>query len=188
MLYYRKTNLRHVLYRRLGCAPELLWTVVKRKIPAPETRMKERWRGREKEKQDRQCKACSRNHCCCGKAISITYWFVCAYLRARACVHMDTRARGCVHVHTALLIQHSTRIRHIVTSFVAPMAPPYILTLSHKRCDFRKKKKFSNIKCLFLFSISLLSKTFLILRRIQRNIVKNVETSSCKVPVISVGF
>ena len=33
-----------------------------------------------------------------------------------------------------------------------------------------------------------LSKTFLILRRIQRDIVINMKTSSCKVPVILVGF
>ena len=41
----------------------------------------------------------------CGKAISITYLCVCM------CV------RECVHV--VLLIQHATRVRHTVTSFVA---------------------------------------------------------------------
>jgi hypothetical protein len=45
-----------------------------------------------------------------------------------------------------------------------------------------------NIKCAFLFSLQLLSVTSLILRRIERDIVINVKTSSCKVPVILVGF
>jgi hypothetical protein len=45
-----------------------------------------------------------------------------------------------------------------------------------------------NTKCVFLFSLQLLFETFLILRRIQRVIVINVKTSSCKVPVIIVGF
>jgi hypothetical protein len=41
-------------------------------------------------------------------------------------------------VHVALFIQHETRMRHIVTSFVAPLAAPHFLTFSHKRYDFRK--------------------------------------------------
>jgi hypothetical protein len=44
-----------------------------------------------------------------------------------------------------------------------------------------------NIKCVFSFSLQLLSETLLILRRIQRDII-NVRTSSCKVPVITVRF
>ena len=39
----------------------------------------------------------------------------------------------------ALLVQHATRMRHIVTSFVASLAPPYFSTFSHKRHDFREK-------------------------------------------------
>jgi hypothetical protein len=42
--------------------------------------------------------------------------------------------------------------------------------------------------CMFWCSLQLLSKTFFILRRIQQDIVINVETSSHKVPVIFVGF
>jgi hypothetical protein len=49
-------------------------------------------------------------------------------------------------------------------------------------------KRLLKVKCVFWFSLQLLSKTFLILRRIQRDIVKNVEKSSCKVPLILVGF
>ena len=49
-------------------------------------------------------------------------------------------------------------------------------------------KKLPNTKCVFRFSIQLLSETFFILRRIQRDIIKNVYRSSCKVPVIVVTF
>jgi hypothetical protein len=71
------------------------------------------------------------------------YIFVCAC--ARAC----QGAWACVHV--ALLIQHATRMRHIVVSFVAPLAPPYFSTLSHKRRDYRKKVKVHKM-CVLIFS------------------------------------
>jgi hypothetical protein len=44
-----------------------------------------------------------------------------------------------MRVLVAMLIQHATRMRHIVTSFVAVLAPPYFSTLSHKRQDLREK-------------------------------------------------
>jgi hypothetical protein len=72
-----------------------------------------------------------RNYCCSGKAINITYLCV----RARNCVCQSAWA----YVHVALLIQHATRMRHIVTSFVVPLTQPYFSTLSHQRCDFRKE-------------------------------------------------
>ena len=95
-------------------------------------------------------------------------------------------ACACVCVHVALLIQHATRMRPTVTSCVAPLAPPHFSTLSHKLNDLRKKAL--KIKCVFRFSLQILSKSFLILRRIQEDIAIKVETSSCKVPVILVGF
>jgi hypothetical protein len=70
-------------------------------------------------------------------------------------------------VCVASVIQHATRMRHIVTSFVASMAPPDFSTLSHKRQDFREKKLL-NIKYAFLFFLKKYSETFLILRIIQR--------------------
>ena len=89
-------------------------------------------------KEDRQCThnvtlLHVANHCCCAKAISIIYWSV------RACWYPGAwaSARACVHV--ALATQHATRMRHIVTSFVAPRSPFYFSILSHKRCDSRKK-------------------------------------------------
>jgi hypothetical protein len=50
------------------------------------------------------------------------------------------------------------------------------------------KKKLLNTKYVFVFSVQLLTETFFILRRIKRDIVINVHTSLCKVPVIIVGF
>jgi hypothetical protein len=53
------------------------------------------------------------------------------------CMHASARARRRVHV--ALLIQHATSMRHVVTSLIAPLAPPYFSTLGHKRQDYRKE-------------------------------------------------
>jgi len=46
----------------------------------------------------------------------------------------------------------------------------------------------SDIKNVLRFSLQLMSETFLILRRIQRDIVINVCRSSCKMSVIVVRF
>ena len=55
-----------------------------------------------------------------------------------------------------------------------------------KRHDFRNK--FLNLERVFWFSLQLLSEIFLITRRIQLDIVINVQTPACKVPVILVRF
>jgi hypothetical protein len=73
-------------------------------------------------------------------------------------------------VCVSLVTQHAKRMRHIVTC-----------GLSCKMALF-PKKKLLNIKCV-LIPIQLLSGTFLILRKIQRDIT-NVRTSSCELPVI----
>ena len=62
-----------------------------------------------------------------------------------------------------------------------------ISTLSHNRKDFRKKKFIERKLCVFIFSTTFFSDTFLILRRIERDII-SVHRSSCKVPVIFVVF
>jgi hypothetical protein len=73
-----------------------------------------------------------------------------------------------------------------ILSSVASPAVPYIATLFHKRQDFRKKKKkLLYTKCVLISSINL-SETFLIPRRTERDIIKNVYWSTCKVTVIVV--
>ena len=59
-------------------------------------------------------------------------------------------------------------------------------TLSHKRYDFGKK--LLNTKCVFRVSSQLLSETFLILRRNERDVIENVYWSSCGVPFIIIAF
>jgi hypothetical protein len=49
-------------------------------------------------------------------------------------------------------------------------------------------KTLLNIKCVFWFSVQLLSETFLVIRRIQRDIVINVHRCSCKVPLLLSDF
>jgi hypothetical protein len=66
----------------------------------------------------RNIEALSCNHCCRGKAISITY---------------------CECVSVVLVIQHAMRMRLIILSSVACLALKYFSTLSHKRQDFREK-------------------------------------------------
>ena len=88
-------------------------------------------------------------------------------------------------MHVALLIEHATRMRYIVMSFLAPLAQLYFWTVSHKRHDL---KRLLNTKCVFSFSLKRLSETFIILTRIKRDIVTNVKTSPCKVPLLLSDF
>jgi len=71
-------------------------------------------------------------------------------------------------------------------SAVACPALQYFSTFSHKRLEL--KKKLPNTKCVFWFSPQLLSETFLILRRTEREMIENVYLSSCKVAFILVRF
>jgi hypothetical protein len=74
-----------------------------------------------------------RDHCCRVKAINITY--LCACVRACA---WRAWVCACLCLHVALLIQHATCMRYVLTSFLAPVAP-FFSTLSYKWHDFRKK-------------------------------------------------
>jgi hypothetical protein len=49
-------------------------------------------------------------------------------------------------------------------------------------------KKLLNIKYVFCFYLQLLSEIFLILRRTERDRIKNVHRSSCKVPLLLSDF
>ena len=68
----------------------------------------------------------------------------------------------------ALCVQRVMRMRRIVNCGLSDS-----IILSHKRHDFRKKV------IVFRFSLYILSKTFLILRRTERDMIKNVFWSSC---------
>jgi hypothetical protein len=85
----------------------------------------------------------------------------------------------------AVIIQHAIRMRRIMLLSVACLALPFFFILSHKRRDFWGKN-LSNVKCVFGCSLQLLSETFLILGRNERDKIANIYRFSCKVPVILV--
>ena len=99
-------------------------------------------------------KACSCNHCCSGKAISIIY-------------------SECVSVALCIWCPCS------ILSSVAWPAVKYFSTLSHKLHDLRKKNVTLYKTCLLIFSTNFVS-NILILTRTGRDKIKNVRWSSCK--------
>jgi len=68
---------------------------------------------------------------------------------------------------------------YAILSSVACLALQYFSTLSDKRHDFRKT--LLNMECVFCFSLQRSSETFPILRRNERDMVKNVYWYACKV-------
>ena len=61
-------------------------------------------------------------------------------------------------------------------------------TIFGRRRRRRKKKKLLNTKCVFWFSLKLLSETFLIRRGTERDMIINVYWSSCKVMELKVKW
>jgi len=82
----------------------------------------------------------SHNHWHCEKVISIT---------------------NAVYVYVALVIQHANHMCHAVLLPEAWPAPPYSSTVPHQQHDFQKKM---NTKCVFWFSLQILSGTFVTLK------------------------
>jgi len=96
----------------------------------------------------RKIQARSRNHCCRRKAIIITY----SERGSAALVTQRAKAYASYYVVTCGL-QGDTTCFHIIS-----------LT-----AGFSKKKKVSDIKCVFLYYLQILSETSLILRRGERH-------------------
>jgi hypothetical protein len=92
----------------------------------------------------------------------------------------------CECVFVALLTLHVKRMRSIIMPSESCQGLHYFSTLSHKRQNF--SEKVTQCKMLVLFFSKLLSRAFLTLRSIQRDIVINVKTSLCKMPDIFVQF
>ena len=87
----------------------------------------------------------------CGNTEALSRIVVAVCACVRACAYPGVWACACAYLHVALLIQHATRMLNILTSFVAPWSPPHFSTLSHKRCDFRKKV-IEHKTCVLIFS------------------------------------
>ena len=87
----------------------------------------------------------------------------------------------CVFVD--LGIQHGVRMRRIIYSSVVCLVVQRFSTLSYKRRDFWGENL--STKCVFWFSIQLLSETFLILRRTERDMITGLRT---RYPLILVRF
>jgi hypothetical protein len=113
---------------------------------------------------------------------------VCVFARAYSCVRalvgVCARDGTCACARVALLIQHSTR-RHIV---ICGLSGSTILFRHYFVNGTIFGKRLLNIKCVFLFSLQLLFEIILIIRTIQRDVIINVKTSSCRVAVFSTEF
>jgi hypothetical protein len=125
----------------------------------------------EKYKQCMYVEARLPNHGCRGKTIILTY-------------------SECMFV--ALGIQHTMRMLHTVICNLSG-STIFFHIISQQRHEFwgerqkeREKKKLLLIKYVFSFSIQVLSETFLILIRSERDIIKTIYWSSRTVPVILV--
>ena len=75
------------------------------------------------------------------------------------------------YVSLAVRIQPAMRMRHIaICSLPRSTTFPRIISQTAR---FSKKKQLLNTKCVFWFSVQLLSETFLILRGTERDMIKN---------------
>jgi len=90
-------------------------------------------------------------------------------------------------VSVAFIIKHAKRMHLIVLPSVACTTLECFSTLHHKQNEFRGKKV-NEHAILFLFSLEVLSETFLTLRRSERDIINNVHKCLRNVAIILVRF
>ena len=95
------------------------------------------------------------------------------------CTGAGVCLRACSLTNPACNAPPYCHVRHLAASSFS--------TLSDKRHDFRKKKVTEREMCILAFITNFIP-NILILRRIQRDIVINVKTSSCKVPLFVEDF
>ena len=88
----------------------------------------------------------------------------------------------------ALITLYAKHMCHIILSSLTCLSLTCLSTLSHKWNDFKKKKKVIGHKmCVWIFCAPL-SETFLILRRIEQDIIINAHTFHAKYPLFLSDF
>ena len=81
-------------------------------------------------------------------------------------------------VRVTIVVLETRYVSNIISAWLYLIFPHSLIKLRNFR-----GKKLLNTKCLFWLSLQLLSEPFLIPRTIQRYIIINVHTCSCKLPV-----
>jgi hypothetical protein len=105
--------------------------------------------------------------------------YLCSPIYLTTCVNPGAWACTSAYVRVALLSQHAPYCGiSVSTTFF------HIYLINGATFG----KKLLKIKCVFSFSLQLIFEIFLIIRKIQRDSVINVKTSSCKAHTILVGF
>jgi hypothetical protein len=112
-----------------------------------------------------------------------------ALMSACACVYVgvgvdaNARATVCACPRVVLLISHKTHC-HIAICGVSGSTTIFDITINGAVLG----RKLLDMKFMFWFYLQHLFEILLTLRRIQRNIVINVKSSSCKISINVVGF
>jgi len=101
-------------------------------------------------------------------------------LYAKTVLQNDTAA-STAHIHHTITCRATTHYVAILSPVACPPVQ-YFSILSHKRYDF--PKTLSNTKCVFCFTLQISFETFHILRMNKRDMIRNVEGSLWKVPLL----